>query len=149
MEDATSEDEPTVLAAGGVVWRHGVDGIDVLLVHRPKYDDWTLPKGKNDPDESDEDAARREVLEETALRCELGDELQTVFYVDAKGRPKRVRYWAMYPVASEPDDPEFTPNDEIDELAWMTVPMARAWLSYDRDRVVLDGFEPPISSAAP
>jgi 8-oxo-dGTP diphosphatase len=138
-----------VLAAGGVVWRPGADGVEVLLVHRPKYDDWTLPKGKNDPDESDEDAARREVLEETALRCELGDELRTVFYVDARGRPKRVRYWAMRPVGSEPGDPGFSPNDEIDELRWMTVPEARAELSYDRDRIVLDGFESPDSSMAP
>ena len=131
------------------MWRRRDGEVQVLLVHRPKYDDWTLPKGKNDPDESDEDAARREVLEETALRCELGDELPTTFYVDAKGRPKRVRYWAMRPVASEPDDPGFIPNEEIDELAWMTVPMARAWLTYDRDRVVLDGFEPPEPAPAP
>jgi 8-oxo-dGTP diphosphatase len=146
---APDEGEPTVLAAGGVVWRHGADGVEVLLVHRPKYDDWTLPKGKNDPGESDEDAARREVLEETALRCELGDELKTVFYVDARGRPKRVRYWAMRPVASAPGDPGFSPNDEIDELRWTSRPRARAELSYDRDRIVLDGFEPPDPSPAP
>jgi 8-oxo-dGTP diphosphatase len=155
MNDATTaadgdeDDEPTVLAAGGVVWRAGADGegggtaVEVLLVHRPKYDDWTLPKGKNDPGESDEDAARREVWEETGLRCVLGDELQTVLYVDSKGRPKRVRYWAMVPTDAEPGDVGFSPNDEIDELVWMDVPTARDKLSYERDRVVLDGFASP------
>ena len=143
------DDEPTVLAAGGVVWRPAGDGVEVLLVHRPKYDDWSLPKGKNDPGERDEAAAFREVFEETGLRCTLGEELPTSLYVDARGRPKRVRYWAMTPTDAAPDDPGFSPNDEIDRLVWMSVPEARSRLSYDRDRLVLDGFVPPDSSTAP
>jgi 8-oxo-dGTP pyrophosphatase MutT (NUDIX family) len=82
----------TVRAAGGVVWRRGADGaVEVLVVHRPKYDDWSFPKGKLDPGETEEECALREVDEETGLRCELGEELPTTMYVDRKGRPKRVR----------------------------------------------------------
>ena len=86
-------------AAGGVVWRRGSKGsLKVLLVHRPRYDDWSLPKGKLDPGESHRHAALREVEEETGLRCKLGEELPEVRYEDRKGRAKRVRYWSMEPV---------------------------------------------------
>lgn len=118
-----------VRAAGGVVRRDG----DVLLVHRPRYDDWTFPKGKAEEDETDEDCALREVHEETGLRCELEDELATTHYTDAKGRPKRVRYWRMHPVA----DDGFTPNEEVDELRWLDADDAAALLTYERDRVLL------------
>ncbi|HEY2073493.1 MAG TPA: NUDIX hydrolase [Gaiellaceae bacterium] len=118
-----------VRAAGGVVRRDG----DVLLVHRPRYDDWTFPKGKAEEDETDEDCALREVHEETGLRCELEDELATTHYTDAKGRPKRVRYWRMHPIA----DDGFTPNEEVDELRWLDADDAAALLTYERDRVLL------------
>jgi 8-oxo-dGTP pyrophosphatase MutT (NUDIX family) len=81
-----------VRAAGGLVVREGEHGPEVLLVHRQRYDDWTFPKGKVDPGESDEDAARREVEEETGFRCALDLELPSTQYVDARGRPKVVRY---------------------------------------------------------
>jgi 8-oxo-dGTP diphosphatase len=118
-----------VRAAGGVVVR----GEDVLLVHRPRYDDWTFPKGKAEEAESDEACALREVHEETGLRCALDDELPTTHYVDSKGRPKRVRWWRMRPVA----DDGFTPNDEVDELRWVDAATAAALLTYDRDRALL------------
>ena len=99
---------PVVRAAGGVVLRDGPDGREVLLIHRHRYGDWTLPKGKCEPDEPDEDCALREVEEETGLVCELLDELASTEYVDGKGRPKRVRYWAMRVVGGElrPAPPE-------------------------------------------
>jgi 8-oxo-dGTP diphosphatase len=114
-----------VRAAGGVVVRDG----RVLLVHRPKYDDWSLPKGKLDDGEAWEAAALREVLEETGLRCELGEELPSTRYRDAKQRPKRVRYWRMTGCRGE-----FTPNDEVDEVRWADRGEALALLSYDHDR---------------
>jgi len=122
-----------VEAAGGVVLHEG----RVLLVHRPRYDDWTLPKGKLDRGESFEDAALREVWEETGLRCTLGRELGGTEYRDRKDRPKVVRYWLM-----EPDDEpgSFEPNDEVDEVRWVALEEAAELLTYDRDREVLDGL---------
>jgi 8-oxo-dGTP diphosphatase len=114
------------------VTRHRDSEIEVLLVHRPRYDDWTLPKGKLLPGESDEEAALREVEEETGLRCELGSELATTEYVDSRGRPKIVRYWAMHPVSGL-----FRPHDEVDEVRWLPLDRARALLSYERDHAVL------------
>ena len=117
-----------VKAAGGVPVRDG----RVLLVHRPKYDDWTLPKGKLDAGESFEEAAIREVDEETGLRTRLVRELPAVYY-EVRGRPKVVRYWLM----EVESDPGFVPNDEVDELRWLEPAAARSLLSYDRDRDVL------------
>jgi 8-oxo-dGTP pyrophosphatase MutT (NUDIX family) len=118
-----------VRAAGGIVLRDG----NVLLVHRPRYDDWTFPKGKAEAGESDEDCALREVHEETGLRCALEDELESTSYVDSKGRPKRVRWWRMQPIA----DDGFVPNDEVDELRWVDADTAARLLTYPRDLVLL------------
>ena len=101
----------------------------VALVHRPRYDDWSLPKGKLDSGETFEEAALREVEEETGMRCSLGDELDPVRYRDNKGRPKVVRYWLM----QVEDDPGFVPNDEVDELRWVTPGEAAELLSYPHD----------------
>ena len=125
-----------VEAAGGVVWRLSPAGeLEVLLVHRPRYDDWTVPKGKLGAGEDHATAARREVEEETGLRCTLGEELPSTSYVDRKGRPKRVRYWAMTPAGGE-----FTPSDEVDEVRWVPLPAAVEQLTYPRDRAVLDAL---------
>jgi 8-oxo-dGTP diphosphatase len=125
--------EPVVRAAGGVVARRRNDGTtEVLLVHRPKYDDWAFPKGKALPGESDEDCALREVQEETGLRCVLEHELPSTAYRDQRGRRKVVRYWAM---RSPGDDVQ--PGDEVDEARWLSLEQADALLSYDRDRAVL------------
>ena len=115
-----------VRAAGGLVARDD----QVLLVHRPRYDDWSLPKGKLDDGESWEDAALREVREETGVRARLGAELPSVHYTDSKGRPKTVRYWIM-----EPEDiAAFAPNEEVDELAWLDANEAVQRLTYPHDR---------------
>jgi 8-oxo-dGTP diphosphatase len=115
-----------VEAAGGVVLD---DEGRVVVVHRPRYDDWSLPKGKLDAGESFEEAALREVEEETGLRCALGEELDPVHYLDNKGRPKVVRYWLMH----VEDDPGFVANDEVDELRWLTPGQAAELLSYPHD----------------
>ena len=119
-------------ASGGVVWRRAGGGIEVALVHRPRYDDWSFPKGKLDRGESWEDAALREVEEEIGLRCRLGHELPPTSYHDNKGRPKVVRYWMM-----EPLEGEFVPSDEVDEVRWLSPPEADRLLSYAHDRELL------------
>jgi 8-oxo-dGTP pyrophosphatase MutT (NUDIX family) len=117
------------------VWRRGDDGQPrVIVVHRPRYDDWSLPKGKVHPGEDEADAAVREVEEETGLRCRLGPELPSSSYQDRFGRDKTVRYWAMTPVD---ETSHFVPNAEVDEVRWLTVDDAAALLSYDRDREIL------------
>ena len=118
-----------VKAAGGVVWRRGPSGVEVAVVHRPHRGDWSLPKGKLDEGERWEDAALREVREEIGLDCSLGRELPPVSYQDQKGREKVVRYWLM-----QPQDGEFEPNDEVDELRWLLPPAAAELLSYPHDR---------------
>ena len=119
-----------VEAAGGLILREGL----VAVVHRGRYDDWSLPKGKLDEGESFEEAALREVREETGLDCELGEELEPVSYVDGKGRPKLVRYWMMTVVGGE-----FEPNDEVDDLRWLVPSEAMILLSYPHDRELVKG----------
>jgi 8-oxo-dGTP pyrophosphatase MutT (NUDIX family) len=126
-----------VRAAGGVVWRRRDAGeFEVLLIHRPRYDDWSLPKGKAEPGESDEETAQREVTEETGLVCRLGLDLGEVRYADRFGRPKVVRYWAMEPL----EDRGFNPGDEVDGRRWVSVADAVALLSYERDAQILAAF---------
>jgi 8-oxo-dGTP diphosphatase len=127
---------PLVRAAGGAVWRRRDDGtVEVVLVHRPRYDDWSLPKGKADPGETDEQAAVREVLEEAGVVGELGPELPTTTYLDRSGKKKRVRYWAMTVTSGQ-----VGADHEVDEAAWVPLAEARQRLSYPRDVEVLDAL---------
>ena len=128
----SSGSEP-VLAAGGVVWRHNdAGGLEVVLVHRPRYDDWSLPKGKLDPGETDEQAAVREVNEETTVLAALGPELPTTTYLDRSGKHKRVRYWAMTVLSGRP-----AAANEVDRAEWVPIQEAAARMSYRRDAEVL------------
>ena len=136
---------PQVTAAGGIVWRPagvasgsgaGESGeIELLVVHRPKYDDWSLPKGKHEPGESDEECARREIEEETGITGHLGEEVGTTRYVDGKGRDKVVHYF-------EVTDPvgEFVPNHEVDEVRWLAPGEAQALLTYSYDVEIVEAF---------
>jgi 8-oxo-dGTP diphosphatase len=121
-----------VRAAGGVPVRAGPDGLEVLVVHRPQYDDWSLPKGKCYPDESDEACAVREVREETGLVCSLEGELPSTSYHDSKGRPKQVRYWRLRVTGGS-----LAFEHEVDEARWVSVDEAARLLSYERDVSVL------------
>jgi 8-oxo-dGTP pyrophosphatase MutT (NUDIX family) len=131
--------EPVVRAGGGVLRRRRPDGeYEIAVVHRPKYGDWSLPKGKVDPNESDEDAALREVEEETGIRARLGPEVGATRYRDGKGRPKQVRYWLMEP--ADPGTPApFRPNHEVDDLRWCSEADAGKLLSYQHDRELVAG----------
>ncbi|WP_031085621.1 NUDIX hydrolase [Streptomyces sp. NRRL WC-3549] len=124
-----------VRAAGCVLWRrapHG--GPEICLVHRPRYDDWSFPKGKLKRGETALEGALREVLEETGHHCVPGTALPTARYL-VGGRPKEVRYWA-----AEATDGTFVPDDEVDRLAWLTPHAARSRLTRPGDRVQLDAF---------
>jgi 8-oxo-dGTP diphosphatase len=121
-----------IRAAGGVVVRERDGTLEVVLVHRPAYDDWSLPKGKAKKGETDEECAVREVEEETGLRCERERELASTAYVDSSGRDKLVRYWLMRATGGE-----LRPDHEVDEARWVPLDEAGRLLSYARDRDVL------------
>jgi len=131
--DASKGEKRTVRAAGGVVSRTDPEaGFELVIVHRPKYSDWSLPKGKLERGETEEQAALREVEEETGLRCSLRRPLGVVSYTDPHGRPKTVHYWEM-----SVDGGSFEPNREVDELRWVAPSEALDLLTHDRDRELL------------
>ena len=125
-----------IRAAGGLIVREAGNGHELALVHRPHYDDWSLPKGKLEDDESFKRGALREVEEETGFRCELEEELSPVRYRDRKGRPKIVRYWRMRPVEGR-----FSESHEVDELRWLSPKKAIALLDYEHDRELVQELE--------
>lgn len=129
---STTDAEIEVEAAGCVVLRGDDGDREVLVVHRPTYDDWSLPKGKLDAGEDHATAAVRETAEETRVDVTLGRELPEVRYRDGEGRAKRVRYWLAEPVEGRPRQRE--PDDEIDDARWMTVGRALELLTYQHDR---------------
>lgn len=139
--------EGIVRAAGGIVWRGvGPDDRQVLVIHRPRYDDWSFPKGKNDPGEADDACATREVHEETGLVVRLGSELPTVEYVDRHGNDKTVSYWTMTinDHIAQPD--QFVPNDEVDEIRWVSIGAASQLLTYGVDRALVEELEQTLAT---
>jgi len=125
-----------ILSAGAVLWRPAGHGIEVLLVHRLKYDDWSLPKGKREPGEHVLLTAAREVLEETSVRPVLGPRLRRVEYL-AHGRPKQVDYWAALAAHDQA-----AASHEVDEVCWLPLPQALDRLSYPHDAEVIAGLQP-------
>ena len=119
-------------AAGGVIVDVSRDKPHYLLIHRPRYDDWTFPKGKLDRGEKHRDAALREVKEETGLNCEVITKLSPTRYRTQNGNPKRVRYWLMRPTSGS-----FVRNDEVDAVTWLKRRAAMAILTHEYDRVLL------------
>jgi 8-oxo-dGTP pyrophosphatase MutT (NUDIX family) len=135
----------TIRAAGGVVVLQINGEPRVLITHRPHYDDWSIPKGKRDPGESDELCALREVFEETGLQTVLHEELPVAKYTDHKGRPKTVRYWRMSLDLGHHDGdavPEFVPNDEVDEIRWLSPDEAISLLHYAHDQALISHLFP-------
>ena len=127
-----------VRAAGALILRTGRKGrTEILIIHRPEQDDWSFPKGKLDPGEDDETAAIREVFEETGVVVKLGSALADVHYRDRLDRAKRVRYFH----ATVAVETEFTVNDEVDEVVWVSLKRASRELSYDHDRRLLGLLE--------
>ncbi len=125
----------TVHAAGAVVWQRGPgDTVEVALIHRPRYDDWSLPKGKVDPGETEPVTAVREIFEETGHRVHLGCRIGAVSYPLDQGT-KKVRYWAARSTGGE-----FAPNNEVDELLWLPVSQAVKKVKYSHDRKILRRF---------
>lgn len=130
------DDTNTIRAAGCVLWRRSPfdQGLEICLVHRPKYDDWSHPKGKLKRGEDPLSGALREVREETGHECAPGAALPTVRYV-ANGRPKTVDYWA-----AEATGGAFTPNREVDRIVWLAPTAARNRLTQPRDRTLVDAL---------
>ena len=130
---------PDVVAAGAVVARKGPEGHQVLLVHRPKYDDWSFPKGKQDPGEHVTVTAVREVLEETGVEIRLGRPLPPQLYAVSGGRAKKVHYWIGH-VVGDDDVSGYQVNEEVDELAWFDLEAAKARLTYLDDIELLEHY---------
>jgi 8-oxo-dGTP diphosphatase len=126
-------DVNVVKAAGGVICRKNGSGkTKIVVVHRPAYDDWTLPKGKTDPDETPEECALREVKEETGYKCEIVRPLGCTAYVDRRGRNKVACYWVMKVITGR-----FRAGGEVDRMVWLSVPDAIKRLTYARDKTLL------------
>ena len=132
-------------AAGAVVWVPAPGGAEVTLIHRPRYEDWSLPKGKREPGEHPLETAAREVAEETGLPVILGRPLGQTSY-PVNGVPKHVDYWSAVPRAAPGP---FVPNDEVDKLEWLPPPAAAGRLSYDLDRAILAEFAAAVTPTVP
>lgn len=131
---SASANPEVVRAAGGLVRRTRDGEVQLVVIHRPAYDDWSFPKGKLNDGESEMEAALREVEEEIGVRCALGRDLGIVSYLDGRGRPKTVRYWEM----TLPDGDAIRPENEVDDARWIALADAAGLLTYDHDRGMLD-----------
>jgi 8-oxo-(d)GTP phosphatase len=135
----TDQQPAEIQAAGAVLWRRHHGGTQIALIHRPRYDDWSFPKGKRNGNEHVLLTAVREVEEETGVRAVLGRRLPSTHYL-VDGRPKLVDYWAARALDPAGPPERFVPNDEVDDVVWLPPDAARERLSYGHDLAVLDGF---------
>ena len=135
MKNNQRNSTKVVEAAGGVLWKKTSSGIKVAVIHRERYDDWTLPKGKREPDESWEQTALREVWEVTGCRAELGEFVGSASYLIGKNTtPKIVLFWHMQKL----DDCKFHPNPEVDKIKWITPQKALRILTYADERKIVE-----------
>ena len=139
---ASVETLEPIKASGGVVLRNGPDGPEVLVIHRPRYDDWSLPKGKDDPAETPEQAALREVMEETGQRVRLITPLGKTRFDTGSGI-KDVDWFAMRAVPSSPDLARFTPNNEVDQARWVPISEVAEILTYEPDQSLIANIDAP------
>ena len=136
-KSSSAKKDRAIYASGCVVWRRSDEGeLEVAVVHRDRYDDWSHPKGKRDKGEDDLTCAVREVEEETGFRGTIHCELPTARYSDRKDRPKVVRYWSMEYAAGE-----FVANDEVDEVRWLSLETVKPMLGYPHDVLLLASLE--------
>lgn len=131
----------TIYAAGALLWREVKGQLRVALIHRARYDDWSWPKGKQDPGETLPETAVREIAEETGLKIRLGVPLHVAKYNVGKGEPKEVHYWAARVTDSALANSKFVPSDEVASVEWRTPDEARKLLTYEFDQTVLDQLE--------
>ena len=136
MKNEKLPDSDVVEAAGGLLWRGEHDHLQIAIIHRPRYDDWTLPKGKREPGESWVDTARREVFEETGCSFSLGEFAGGIVY-KALGVPKVVLYWHMYLL----EEVGFTPSEEVDQVTWLTPTEALRIMSYPDEAGLVEKIE--------
>src|SRR5215475_7025264 len=146
---ADRDKPPKIPAAGALLWRPGEQGPEVAIIHRPRYDDWSFPKGKSLPGEHVLITAVREVAEETGVEIALGRRLSTAHYYVSDGKPKQVEYWAARPARAAGAAATFVPNDEVDQLTWLPLTAAGDRLTYPHDLEVLSEFAaaPAVTSA--
>ena len=128
-------DLPVERAAGGVVWRNGAEGVEILQVHRPRYGDWTFPKGKVEDDESLLECACREVWEEAGVTPLVGCYLGRISYTQRTGQPKVVDYWAM-----RAEGLTFVPSAEVDRIRWVDESSLTALVAYATERKLVAGL---------
>ena len=127
------EERHIIRGAGGIVSRFEGTALKILFIHRSKHNDWSFPKGRLNSGEPAWQAAIREVKEETACQCALGEELPTVRYIDRNKRPKEVRFWKMTVLSEE----TFIPNEEIAKISWLSLKEGFDVLTYNTDRILL------------
>ena len=133
-----------ILGGGGLVTRHDSGELEVLTVHRPKHLDWSLPAGKLDPGETLAECALREVYEETGYVCELGRDVGMVDYTDRRGRTRQVHYWEMDAISGS-----FTPNQEVDSIAWVPLVESVNYFTNERDLKMASAFLALVGESVP